>query len=94
MNYVGIDHHRQYSHMTVKTYRHLETRIGESKAYVSRFTDAAHLHAYAGVIPSIHSSGDRTHYGKIIKAENRWLRWRRSAPDLREMGSVTNFGNQ
>jgi len=21
------------------------------------------------------SSGDRTHYGKIIKAGNRWLRW-------------------
>jgi len=59
----------------LKTYRHLETRIGESKAFVSRFTDAAHLHAYAGVIPSIHSSGDRTHYGKIIKAGNRWLRW-------------------
>jgi transposase len=93
----------------LKTYRHLETRIGESKAYVeklyeeireaqfirtipgfgkylsvlvaveiadlTRFTDAAHLHAYAGVIPSIHSSGDRTHYGKIIKAGNRWLRW-------------------
>ncbi|TRZ85247.1 hypothetical protein D4R89_12540 [bacterium] len=23
----------------------------------------------------IHSSGDMTHYGKIIKAGNRWLRW-------------------
>jgi len=33
------------------------------------------IHAYAGVIPSIHRSGDRTHYGKIIKAGNRWLRW-------------------
>jgi len=93
----------------LKTYRHLETRIGESKAFVeklyeesreaqfirtipgfgkylsvlgaveiadlTRFTDRAHLHAYAGVIPSIHNSGDRTHYGKIIKAGNRWLRW-------------------
>ena len=59
----------------LKTYRHLETRIGESKAYVSRFTDAAHLHAYAGVIPSIHSSGDKTYHGKIIRAGNRWLRW-------------------
>jgi transposase len=93
----------------LKTYRHLETRIHESTAFVeklyeksreaqlvrtipgfgkflsvlvtveiadlTRFADAAHLHAYAGVIPSIHSSGDRTHHGKIIKAGNRWLRW-------------------
>jgi len=44
-------------------------------ADLTRFTDPAHLHAYAGVIPSTHSSGDRTHHGKIIKAGNRWLRW-------------------
>jgi len=93
----------------LKTYRHLETRIGESTVFVeklyeesreaqlirtipgfgkylavlvavevadiARFTDAAHLHAYAGVIPSTHSSGDRTHHGKIVRAGNRWLRW-------------------
>lgn len=93
----------------LKTYRHLERRIGESTAFVeklyeesreaqlirtipgfgkylavlvavetadiSRFADAAHLHAYAGVIPSTHSSGDRTHHGKIVRAGNRWLRW-------------------
>ena len=44
-------------------------------ADLSRFADAAHLHAYAGVIPSTHSSGDRTHHGKIVRAGNRWLRW-------------------
>jgi transposase len=93
----------------LKTYRHLETRIGESRAFVeklyeesreaqlirtipgfgkylavlvgveiadiARFHDAAHLHAHAGVIPSTHSSGDRTHHGKIVRAGNRWLRW-------------------
>jgi len=93
----------------LKTYRHLETRIGESAALIeklyeesreaqlirtipglgkhlavlvavetaeiTRFADAAHLHAYAGVIPSTHSSGDRTHHGKIVRAGNRWLRW-------------------
>jgi transposase len=133
MNYVGIDHHRQYSHMTVmdsmgqvlrsgrvpnlqkeigkflEGFEAVETRIAESTALVeklyeeireaqlirtipgfgkylsvlvaveiadlSRFADAAHLHAYAGVIPSVHSSGDRTHYGKIIRTGNRWLRW-------------------
>jgi len=35
----------------------------------------AHLHACAGVIPSIHGSGDKTYHGKIIRAGNRWLRW-------------------
>jgi len=44
-------------------------------ADLSRFADASHLHAYAGVIPSVHSSGDKTYYGKIIRAGNRWLRW-------------------
>ncbi|MEA2005940.1 MAG: transposase [Acidobacteriota bacterium] len=33
------------------------------------------LHAYAGVIPSTHSSGERSYHGKIIKEGNRWLRW-------------------
>jgi len=44
-------------------------------ADLARFADPAHLHAYAGVIPSTHSSGDRTHHGKIVRAGNRWLRW-------------------
>jgi len=38
----------------LKTYRHLETRIGESTELVdlTRFADPAQLHAYAGVIPN------------------------------------------
>jgi transposase len=93
----------------LKTYRHLETRIGQSTSFVeklyeesreaqlirtipgfgkylavpvaveiadvNRFVDAAHLHAYAGVIPSTHSSGDRTYHGKSLRAGSRWLRW-------------------
>ena len=93
----------------LKTYRHLETRIEESTAYVEklyegsreaqfirtipgfgkylsvlvaveiadigRFVDAAHLHAYAGVIPSTYSWGDKTYHGKIVRTGNRWLRW-------------------
>jgi transposase len=42
---------------------------------IARFEDAAHLHAYAGVIPSTHSSGERSYHGKITKEGNRWLRW-------------------
>jgi len=107
----------------LKTYRHRETRIGESKAFVeklyeesreaqfirtipglgkylsvlvaveiadlTRFTDAAHLHAYAGVIPSIHSSGDRTRPASStarrrgIRPEDRRAR-RRGGPGWRE----------
>ena len=42
---------------------------------LGRFEDVSKLHAYAGVIPSTHSSGDRSYHGKIIKEGNRWLRW-------------------
>jgi transposase len=44
-------------------------------ADISRFEDVGKLHAYAGIIPSTHSSGQRSYHGKIIKAGNRWLRW-------------------
>lgn len=42
---------------------------------VKRFESAANLHAYAGVIPSTYSSGEKVHHGKIIKTGNVWLRW-------------------
>jgi len=42
---------------------------------IGRFEDVGKLHAYAGVIPSTHSSGERSWHGKIIKEGNRWLRW-------------------
>jgi len=42
---------------------------------IGRFESAAHLQAYAGVIPSTHSSGGRTHHGSITKEGNPWLRW-------------------
>jgi transposase len=45
--------------------------IGE----ISRFPKAEKLHAYTGVIPSLHSSGGKVYHGKIIKAGNKWLRW-------------------
>jgi transposase len=55
--------------------KYLAVLVAVEIADLSRFADAAHLHAYAGVIPSTHSSGDRTHHGKIVRAGNRWLRW-------------------
>lgn len=44
-------------------------------AEIDRFKSVSRLHAYAGVIPSTHSSGSRRYHGKIIKAGNVWLRW-------------------
>jgi len=45
--------------------------IGE----ISRFANVGKLHAYTGVIPSLHSSGGKVYHGKIIKSGNKWLRW-------------------
>jgi len=45
--------------------------IGE----IDRFPSAGHLCSYAGLVPSVHSSGGKTHYGSITKEGSRWLRW-------------------
>jgi transposase len=41
---------------------------------ISRFPTAKHLCSYAGLVPSTHSSGDRTRYGPITKEGSPWLR--------------------
>jgi len=42
---------------------------------IKRFDEVSKFHAYAGMVPSTHSSGERSWHGKIIKEGNRWLRW-------------------
>lgn len=42
---------------------------------IHRFPDARHLVSYAGLVPSVHASGDKVRYGRITKAGSRWLRW-------------------
>jgi transposase len=42
---------------------------------IRRFKSAAKLHSYVGVIPSTHSSGQRSYQGKMTREGNRWLRW-------------------
>jgi len=42
---------------------------------IGRFPSAKHLCSYAGLVPSVHSSGDKTRYGAITKQGSRWLRW-------------------
>jgi len=45
--------------------------IGE----IGRFASAEHLAAYAGTTPRVHSSGDRTRYGRTRPDVNRYLKW-------------------
>jgi transposase len=42
---------------------------------VRRFPDAPHLVSYAGLAPSVHSSGGRTYNGRITKQGSPLLRW-------------------
>lgn len=47
------------------------SEIGE----IWRFPSAKRLCSYAGLVPSIYSSGSKTVYGRITKQGSRWLRW-------------------
>lgn len=49
----------------------LSTEIGD----VFRFANNRALASYAGVVPSVHSSGDKTHYGPVSKHGNKYIRW-------------------
>jgi transposase len=42
---------------------------------VERFPDAKHLCSYAGLVPSVYSSGSKSFHGRITKQGSRWLRW-------------------
>jgi len=47
------------------------SEIGE----VQRFPNAKKLCSYAGLVPSVHSSGGITRHGPITKQGSKWLRW-------------------
>ena len=42
---------------------------------VSRFPSAQHLASYAGLVPTVHSSGGKTFYGPSSPKFNHYLRW-------------------
>ena len=42
---------------------------------ISRFPKPSSLAAYAGIVPSVYSSGGKTYLGSITKHGNRYLRW-------------------
>lgn len=42
---------------------------------IARFPTEKQLCSYAGLVPSVNASGDRTRYGRITKEGSSWLRW-------------------
>lgn len=42
---------------------------------ITRFPNAKKLCSYAGLVPSVYSSGDKTRHGSITKLGSKWLRW-------------------
>ena len=42
---------------------------------ISRFPSPKNLCSYAGLVPSVYSSGRTLRYGKITKQGSKWLRW-------------------
>lgn len=42
---------------------------------VNRFPDEKKIFSYAGLIPSVHKSGDKVYYGYITKQGSKYLRW-------------------
>jgi len=47
------------------------SEIGE----IERFPSAKHLCSYAGLVPSVHVSGNTSYTGHITKQGSKWLRW-------------------
>ena len=42
---------------------------------VGRFRNAEALASYSGTTPRVHSSGDKTRYGRLRKDVNQYLKW-------------------
>ncbi|MCO5060903.1 MAG: IS110 family transposase [Kiritimatiellae bacterium] len=42
---------------------------------IERFGLSEQLSAYAGLIPTTSSSGDKTYHGRLVSGCNKWLRW-------------------
>lgn len=49
--------------------------ISQEIGDISRFSGADRLASYAGTTPRVHSSGDKTRYGRLRPDVNRYLKW-------------------
>jgi transposase len=53
----------------------LSVVIAQEIGDVNRFGDSERFASYAGLCPRVHSSGDRTRYGKLRVDVNHYLKW-------------------
>lgn len=44
-------------------------------ADITRFSSDSKLHSYAGLIPSIHDTGEKSYHGRLVHQGNKHLRW-------------------
>ena len=55
---------------------------------IDRFDTAGQFTSYAGVVPTVHASGDKTRFGHMRKPSNQYLKWAfRAASRSIPMGS-------
>jgi transposase len=59
---------------------------------VERFSKAAKLCAYAGLVPRTYASGGKVHQGPLLKSGNRWLQWAFIEAAWVAVGCSTYFG--
>jgi transposase len=60
---------------------------------VTRFGQSGDLVAYAGLIPSTSSSGDKTYHGRLVPGCNKWLRWAFVEAAWVAVGCSPDFGD-
>lgn len=53
----------------------LATVIALEIGDIERFRSASHLASYAGLVPRVHSSGGKIHFGQVRPDVNRYLKW-------------------
>jgi transposase len=42
---------------------------------IQRFPSPKHLASYSGLVPRLHASGGKAHYGRMVKQANHYLKW-------------------
>lgn len=61
---------------------------------IDRFAHSAKLCAYAGLVPSTRSSGDKTYPGRTLAQCNKWLKWAFVEAAWVAIGCSAYFGGQ
>jgi len=61
---------------------------------IERFKASDQLCAYAGLIPTTSSSGDKTYHGRLVSGCNKWLRWALVEAAWVAVGCAAYFGGR